>query len=40
MGVCALAPVVTINDKVYSNVTPNQVSQILDDVKAGNKATA
>jgi NADH:ubiquinone oxidoreductase subunit E len=40
LGVCALAPVVTINDKVYSNVTPNQVSQILDDVKAGNKATA
>jgi NADH:ubiquinone oxidoreductase subunit E len=33
IGVCALAPVVTINDKVFSNVTHNQVSQILNEVK-------
>jgi len=33
IGVCALAPVVTINDKVYSNVTANMVSQILREVK-------
>lgn len=34
IGVCALAPVVTINDKVYSNVNQNQVSQIISDVKS------
>lgn len=33
IGVCALAPVVTINDRVYSNVNANQVSQILNEVK-------
>lgn len=40
IGVCALAPVVTINDKVFSNVTANQVSQILNDVKEQDKANA
>ncbi len=29
LGVCALAPVVTINDKVYSKVTPNQVPGLI-----------
>lgn len=29
IGVCALAPVVTINEQVYSNVVPSQVSEIL-----------
>ncbi len=33
IGVCALAPVVMINDKVYSNVTANMVPQILREVK-------
>lgn len=33
IGVCALAPVVTINDRVYSNVNSNMVSQILREVK-------
>ena len=33
IGVCALAPVVTINDRVYSNVNANMVSQILREVK-------
>lgn len=33
IGVCALAPVVTINDKVYSNVKPAQVSEILNAIK-------
>lgn len=37
IGVCALAPVVTINDRVYSNVTPNQVSQILHEIKISEK---
>lgn len=30
LGVCAMAPVVTINDKVYSNVTAKQVSDLLN----------
>lgn len=34
IGVCALAPVVTINGKVYSNVTSNQVPEILNAIKA------
>lgn len=29
LGVCALAPVVTINEQVYGNVQPSQVSDIL-----------
>ena len=30
LGVCAMAPVVTINDKVYSNVSPKQVPELLN----------
>jgi NADH:ubiquinone oxidoreductase subunit E len=37
IGVCALAPVVTINDKVFSNVTHSQVAQIINDVKSDGK---
>ena len=33
LGVCALAPVVTINDRVYSKVNANHVPQMLDKVK-------
>jgi NADH:ubiquinone oxidoreductase subunit E len=33
LGVCALAPVVTINETVYSNVTVKQVPQLIDKVK-------
>jgi NADH-quinone oxidoreductase subunit E len=29
VGACGLAPVVTINDKVYGSVTPKEVKQIL-----------
>lgn len=36
IGVCALAPVVTINDKVYSNVQPSQVIEILNKLKSQN----
>ncbi len=32
IGVCALAPVVTINDRVYSNVNQNMIPQILNEV--------
>jgi NADH-quinone oxidoreductase E subunit len=31
VGACGLAPVVTINDKVYGHVTPDQVDEILAD---------
>lgn len=34
LGVCALAPVVTINERVFNNVKPTQVSAILDRIKA------
>jgi NADH-quinone oxidoreductase subunit E len=29
VGACGLAPVVTINDRVYGHVTPNDVKKIL-----------
>ena len=32
LGVCALAPVVTINEKTYSRVTPNQVPELIRKV--------
>lgn len=35
LGVCAMAPVVTINDKVYSKVTGTQVPDLLYRVKNG-----
>ena len=34
IGVCALAPVVTINDRVYSRVSPNQVPELITQLKA------
>ncbi|MEW6516335.1 MAG: NADH-quinone oxidoreductase subunit NuoE [candidate division FCPU426 bacterium] len=34
LGVCGLAPVVTINDKVYSQVTPQQVPEMLNRLLA------
>ncbi len=34
LGVCGLAPVVTINDRVFSQVTPQQVPELLTRVKA------
>jgi len=33
LGVCALAPVVLINDQVYSKVTPKQVPELINRVK-------
>lgn len=39
LGVCALAPVVTINDKVYSKVTSGQVPELIRQVKAEAKTT-
>lgn len=37
IGVCALAPVVTINEQVYSNVTANDVHTILNSIKVKDK---
>lgn len=39
LGVCALAPVVTINEDVYGNVKATQVSEILNKLK-NSKATS
>ncbi len=36
LGVCAMAPVVMINDQVFSKVTAQQVSQLLHDVTQEN----
>lgn len=33
-GSCALAPVMVVNDKVYGNVTPEQVVEILDGLSS------
>jgi NADH:ubiquinone oxidoreductase subunit E len=38
IGVCALAPVVTINDRVYSKVTSSRVKEILHILKSEEKA--
>lgn len=35
LGICALAPTITINGKVYSQVTPQQVSTILNEIREG-----
>ncbi len=34
LGVCALAPVVTINDRVYSKVKSNQIADLLNRIKS------
>lgn len=31
VGACSLAPVVMVNDRVYGNVTPKNVAEILDE---------
>ena len=31
IGACALAPVLSVGDKIYANVTPDQVKQILEE---------
>lgn len=33
LGVCALAPVMTINGKVYSRVTPTKIPEILNQLR-------
>jgi NADH:ubiquinone oxidoreductase subunit E len=36
LGVCALAPVMTINGKVYSRVTPTKIPEILNQLRNEN----
>lgn len=33
VGACGLAPVVTINDKIYGKITPEQVKSVLDEYR-------
>lgn len=33
LGLCASAPVMTVNDKVYSNVTKEKVNKIIEEYK-------
>jgi NADH-quinone oxidoreductase subunit E len=33
LGACGLAPVITINDKVYPKVTPEGVIELLDSIR-------
>lgn len=40
IGVCALAPVVTINEQVYSNVESHDVHTILNNIKIKNREEA
>ncbi len=37
LGVCALAPVVTINEKVFSKVTPKQVPELIRSAREGSE---
>jgi NADH:ubiquinone oxidoreductase subunit E len=34
IGVCALAPVVTVNDRVFCRVAPNQVPELIHQLKS------
>jgi len=40
IGVCALAPVVTINDRVYSKVTSSRVKEIIQIIRTEEKTKA
>jgi len=35
LGACGLAPVITVNEKVYGAVTPEKASAILNELKEG-----
>ena len=37
IGVCALAPVVTINERVYSKMTPSRVKELLNSLNVEEK---
>lgn len=37
LGACGLAPVVVINDKVYGNITPEKIKQLIMDIMEGER---
>lgn len=37
LGACGLAPVLTVNDKVYPCMTPDKASELLLELKEGEK---
>lgn len=37
LGACGLAPVVTVNDKVYPAMTPDSAAELLNSLKEANK---
>lgn len=40
LGACGLAPVITINDKVYPSMTPEKASSLLAELKSENTEAA
>ena len=36
LGACGLAPVLTVNDKVFPSMTPDAASQLICDLREGN----
>ncbi|MGI6737072.1 MAG: NAD(P)H-dependent oxidoreductase subunit E [Anaerovoracaceae bacterium] len=40
VGACGLAPVVTINDKVYGKMTPDQVDEVIEEYENGKEVSA
>ena len=37
LGACGLAPVITVNDKVHAEMTPDKASAILKQLKEGSE---
>lgn len=37
LGACGLAPVLTVNDKVYPSMTPDAVTALLKELRGGNE---
>ena len=35
LGACGLAPVLTVNDKVFPSMTPEKAEQLISDIKEG-----
>lgn len=36
LGACGLAPVITVNDKVYPAMTPESATELLNELRGGN----
>jgi len=35
LGACGLAPVITVNDKVYAEMTPDKASELIKQLREG-----